>query len=120
MGKSWLAAKEPHDIHPYNFGHGTTVKAGIGIAKDGRMHHASSGKLRAGIYGFRITGDVDDHDVIAQVWERTRVGGYNGGCLIIFEADGIVVKRMATNETEVPPGAICNEGDQWCAGAGEC
>jgi hypothetical protein len=80
-----------------------------------------AGKTGAGVYGFNIgtTTDKDNLDVVAPTiewaWERSAAGGYNKGCLVIFAADGVVIKKQPET-TFIPPGAISFDGvDQYCS-----
>ena len=119
-GVRWYGRKPNFGDGPFTFAHGTTIDRALQILTDGRMLAGPDGKLGSGIYGFRLQDDVyqDIEGNIAAAWERTAVGGYNGGCLILFRAKGCVVKRMREYATTVPPGAIVHEGDQYCVSPG--
>ena len=112
---------------PAMLGHGTTVARGIQILASGELLPSLKGKTGAGIYGFMITNAAGDRLAPSEalgypealrrdVWQRAATGGYNAGCVIAFEADGVFINKVVPETKIVPAGAISVDGDQFAVG----
>ena len=109
--------KRPFADGPWLFAHGTSVESGFSILQNGALIASDEGKVGAGVYGFFVgcKATLDQVNVL-NLYKRAAVGGYNRGCLIVFAADGIIIKRCKWN-TKVPAGAVATDGlEQFCAG----
>ena len=92
---------------PCYAGHGTSVKNGLGILLSGSCN-PSDGIAGRGIYAFAAAKhDLND---LKKLWERTAVGGYNTGCLVVCHIDGIAIKGCG--KYDVPQGAVAFKNDQ--------
>jgi hypothetical protein len=74
---------ESNKAMPAYLAHGTSIGAGLSILLDGQVR-PSPGIAGTGIYGFEIYDKLILGDDYKTLWDRTRSGGYNCGCLIVL------------------------------------
>lgn len=111
-----LDRKPGFDGGTYWMAHGTSIANGLIFLRCGQLMAAEPGKLGAGIYSIQLEGDMrpDIQCTLQDAWERSAKKGHNCGCLILFQAKGVVVNRMPSSHIYVPPGAIAHEEDECC------
>ena len=107
---------------PGYVGHGTDVHAGLVILASGGLL-PSPGIAGKGVYCFgtgklQQEGEKLEDDDLLKIWLRTAVGNYNEGCMVVCHCDGLLINKMKTHETEVPPGAIAHNRGQLSAHPG--
>jgi hypothetical protein len=68
---------------PAYLAHGTGIGEGLAILLDGRIL-PSPGIAGTGIYAFEVHEKLFRSEDYRALWDRTRSGGYNFGCLIVL------------------------------------
>ena len=82
--------------------------------KDGHMVAGPRGTLGSGIYGFQVSdADHKSDEGLAKAWRQCNF--YNRGCMVVFQTDGVFIKRMKSEAAAVPPGAVTAERGQFCS-----
>ena len=75
---------------------------------------AGPGICGKGVYGFECRASAGtETEALSQAWQRSQVGGYNQGCLIVYRPHGIMVNMP--REVSVPGGAHSHKKDQFAS-----